>query len=511
MTLDAMNTARSHAIDEILAFKQEQRSKFNIAMTTATAQDKIESVELWARVYQRMKHNPIYFFFHKYIVALNPTNAFAERQGRQGNIIGSPMRSSMLPALLNHSSLVKLNTNDDFYTASNHVEMIGLLWLNVVGGFDPVGLFAKAKQGLKEKGVLFEDQLPDKKTKKYSQLVHKKRVHDNKVALQESFKFKVSQLNISLSSKPVRQNSQSDNVNQNENAKNNDAKKKQNEHDGKDHASNDVNVNTGGDDGKNDNDNDIELDAAIGRSNNIGGDEKEIDEPPKKRRRLNDINEDIDRDDAKNEQYITPGELGSNKIYLRVHFNSVDDIPKDIWNSYFDDWIVIKIDGTGNCTFECIYTSLNMIGYDYPSVQYASQFFSSSIQERRMIDFFALDEHEREQLLSWSNINMNEMISDRVWNADTADSVLSVFGQAFDINWIVYDAYTGRIPEYFTNSISFDKENPCVMLLWTRDIRMNGAVVQSGHYNLIIPKQFWNDSQKVFFNAGKHCRSRFHA
>ena len=37
---------------------------------------------------------------------------------------------------------------------------------------------------------------------------------------------------------------------------------------------------------------------------------------------------------------------------------------------------------------------------------------------------------------------MNEMTSGRVWNEDTADLALMVFGQAFDVNWIVYNAYT---------------------------------------------------------------------
>ena len=494
MFVDTMNTARAHAIDIILAFKQEQRSKFNIAMTTAKAQDTIESVELWARVFQKMQHNKLYFSFHKYIVALNPTNAFAERQGRQGNVIRSPMRSSMLPALLNHSCLIKINTNYDFYTARNHVEMIGLLWLNVVGGFDPVGLFAKAKQVLKEKGVLFQDQLPDKKNKNYSRLVHKQRVHDSKVALQESFKFKLSQLNISLSSKPIKINAQSNNSDSNVNANND---QKQNEFDSNVDGSSDVDINIGGASKESD---DCDLD-----------DEKKIDEPPKKRARFDDINIDMNKDNDKNEPYVTPGDVNSDTLYLRVHFNNVDDIPKEIWNSYFDDWIVIKINGTGNCMFDCINIKLNMIGYDFPSEEYARQFFCSSIKERRMIDFFALDENEQEQLLSWSNINMEEMASDRVYNADTADSVLSVFGQSFNVNWIVYDAHTGKVPDYYLNAITFDQENPCAMLLWTRDIRMNGIVVQSGHYDLVIPKTMWDDSRKVFFNAGKHCKSRFYA
>ena len=67
----------------------------------------------------------------------------------------------------------------------------------------------------------------------------------------------------------------------------------------------------------------------------------------------------------------------------------------------------------------------------------------------------------------------------------------------------MYNAHTGKMPEYFTNSISFDKENPLTMLS-TSDTRRNGDVAQFGHYNLIIPTQLWNDHRK-------HCRSRFHA
>ena len=80
------------------------------------------------------------------------------------------------------------------------------------------------------------------------------------------------------------------------------------------------------------------------------------------------------------------------------------------------------------------------------------------------------------------------MISDRVWNADTVDSVLSVFEQAFDVQ------YNIRI---FFKAISFDQETPCAML-YTRDIRMNGAVVQAGHFNLILQNGVEGFTKSIF-------------
>ena len=134
---------------------------------------------------------------------------------------------------------------------------------------------------------------------------------------------------------------------------------------------------------------------------------------------------------------ITPGNDDRSVYVYFPQFLSLENIPNDVSDSYFNGCVAISIDGTGNCMCECADRALKSA--NYTDLNYSSlRDFVAETRDERTQRLDLLDETEIEAIFcaETAEDDNNDLRIDRSWRGASSDEVFPMISVAFGINWI---------------------------------------------------------------------------